>query len=51
MTADTPENKRPRTRMGQGKGIREVGYIDCAGGGQVTVKGGDKCDTKNDTCH
>ncbi len=26
--------------MGQGKGIREVGYIDCAGGGQVTVKGG-----------
>src|SRR5450759_757616 len=26
--------------MGQGKGIREVGYIDCAGGGQVVVKGG-----------
>ena len=25
--------------MGQGKGIREVGYIDCAGGGQVVVKG------------
>ncbi|MFS8085304.1 MAG: LVIVD repeat-containing protein [Acidobacteriota bacterium] len=26
--------------MGQGKGIREVGYIDCVGGGQVVVKGG-----------
>jgi uncharacterized secreted protein with C-terminal beta-propeller domain len=25
--------------MGQGRGIKEVGYIDCAGGGQVVVKG------------
>ncbi|MDA0276469.1 MAG: hypothetical protein O3A91_08990 [Proteobacteria bacterium] len=25
--------------MAKGKGIREVGYIDCAGGGQVVVKG------------
>ena len=25
--------------MGKGKGVREVGYIDCAGGGQVVVKG------------
>lgn len=25
--------------MGQGKGIREVGYVDCAGGGQVVIKG------------
>lgn len=25
--------------MPQGKAIREVGYIDCAGGGQVVVKG------------
>ncbi|MFH0980187.1 MAG: hypothetical protein V2A79_01440 [Planctomycetota bacterium] len=25
--------------MAQGKGIRHVGYIDCAGGGQVVVKG------------
>jgi len=24
--------------MGQGKGIREVGYIDCAGGGQVVIR-------------
>jgi hypothetical protein len=24
--------------MAQGKGIREVGYIDCAGGGQVVVR-------------
>ncbi len=24
--------------MGQGKGIKEVGYVDCAGGGQVVVK-------------
>lgn len=26
--------------MGQGQGIREVGYIDCPGGGQVVVKNG-----------
>lgn len=26
--------------MGQASGIREVGYFDCAGGGQVVVKGG-----------
>jgi hypothetical protein len=26
--------------MAQGKGIRHVGYIDCAGGGQVVVKSG-----------
>lgn len=25
--------------MGQGKGLCAVGYINCAGGGQVTVKG------------
>ncbi len=25
--------------MGQAKGIKEVGYFDCAGGGQVVVKG------------
>jgi len=25
--------------MAQGKGMREVGYIDCAGGGQIVVKG------------
>ena len=25
--------------MGQGEGIRHVGTIDCAGGGQVVVKG------------
>src|SRR2546427_8060164 len=25
---------------GSGAGVREVGYIDCAGGGQVTVRGG-----------
>jgi hypothetical protein len=25
--------------MAKGRGIREVGYIDCAGGGQVVVKG------------
>ena len=24
--------------MGQGKGIREVGYVDCSGGGQVVVE-------------
>ncbi len=24
--------------MAQGQGIREVGYIDCEGGGQVVVK-------------
>lgn len=24
--------------MGAGRGIREVGYIDCAGGGQVTIR-------------
>lgn len=26
--------------MGQGQGIREVGYIDCPGGGQIVVKRG-----------
>lgn len=26
--------------MGQGKGIREVGFFDCAGGGQVVVRNG-----------
>jgi hypothetical protein len=26
--------------MGKGKGVREVGYIDCPGGGQVVVKNG-----------
>jgi hypothetical protein len=26
--------------MGKGQGVREVGYIDCAGGGQVVVKNG-----------
>ena len=26
--------------MGQGQGVREVGYIDCPGGGQVVVKRG-----------
>lgn len=25
--------------MGQGKGIKEVAYFDCAGGGQVVVVG------------
>jgi hypothetical protein len=27
-------------RRGTGNGLREVGYIDCAGGGQVTVRNG-----------
>ena len=25
--------------MSQCKGVREVGYLDCAGGGQVMVEG------------
>ena len=34
-----PNKRKDRKKMAKGKGIREVGYIDCAGGGQVVVKG------------